>query len=80
MLLNREALSLKIELCYFQLILTTCLLCVFFSFFTIMAVYYKTLRPKSRKQLPGLALLLILYGAVALVENICTVEEVDAIY
>lgn len=48
---------------------TTCLLCVFFfSFYNKIVVYYKTLRPKSAgKQLPGLALLLILYGAVALV-------------
>ena len=49
---------------------TTCLLyCFFFfSFYNKIVVYYKTLKPKStEKQLLGLALLLILYGTLALV-------------
>ena len=49
---------------------TTCLLCCFFffSFYNKIVVYYKTLKPKrTEKQLLGLALLLILYGTLALV-------------
>ena len=73
MLLNREAWECpwksKAMLLSIDNFSTTYLLCFFFfSFYNKIVVYYKTLGPKSaEKQLPGLALLLILYGTLALV-------------